>query len=122
MIKLRLDNIFIEILYKSLGDQMGILNLVSEIDFSGLAKNQVGEGAHLVQPVSVVEGQQSRSVITTGQHHGEVQIFEQNLSIIDEVGRGAGVEQIDDLNVGFLRVDVDLLVDLKAAVKRVHFG
>jgi hypothetical protein len=57
MIKLCLDNIFIEILYKSLGDQMGILNLVSEIDFSGLAKNQVGEGAHLVQPISVIEGQ-----------------------------------------------------------------
>lgn len=56
MTKLCLNYILIEILYESFGDQMSILNLVSEIYFSGLAKNQVGEGALFVEPVSIVKG------------------------------------------------------------------
>jgi hypothetical protein len=39
MIELVFNNVFVKILNKSFGDQIGILNLVSEIDFSSLAKN-----------------------------------------------------------------------------------
>ena len=42
--------------------------------------------------------------------------------IISKVGRGASINQIDDLDVGFLGIDVDLFVDLEAAIKRIHFG